>query len=127
MFFFVCFGDIADTTSPVLERTSTGFDETLVTGDAPTNAMVALLNCTVPVFHLQRGQLATPAERNRVEDVIWELENRTPIQETATSEALVGRWALVYASEDPTRSSPFFWAFRCEPWEAVVYDEVGLL
>lgn len=38
---------------------------------------------------------------------------RTPIADTATSEALLGRWALVYASEDPTRSSPFFWAFRC--------------
>lgn len=60
-----------------------------------------------------RGQLATPAERSRVEDVIWELEMRTPIADTATSEALLGRWALVYASEDPTRSSPFFWAFRC--------------
>eukprot|EP00903_Cladosiphon_okamuranus_P019804 g18203.t2 len=59
-----------------------------------------------------RGQLATPAERSRVEDVIWELEMRTPIADTATSEALLGRWALVYASEDPTRSSPFFWAFR---------------
>lgn len=59
-----------------------------------------------------RGQLATAAERSRVEDVIWELEMRTPIAETATSEALLGRWALVYASEDATRSSPFFWAFR---------------
>lgn len=59
-----------------------------------------------------RGQLATCAERNRVEDAIWELEMRTPIEETASSEALLGRWALVYASEDPTRSSPFFWAFR---------------
>lgn len=56
--------------------------------------------------------MATKAERCRVEDVIWELEMRTPIEETATSEALLGRWALVYASEDATRSSPFFWAFR---------------
>lgn len=63
------------------------------------------------LYH-NRGQLATPAERSRVEDVIWELEMRTPIEDTATSEALLGRWALVYASEDPTRSSPFFWAFR---------------
>lgn len=59
-----------------------------------------------------RGQLATPAERGRIEDVIWDLEMRTPIASTATSEALEGRWALAYASEDPTRSSPFFWAFR---------------
>ncbi|CAM9448974.1 unnamed protein product [Ectocarpus sp. 12 AP-2014] len=59
-----------------------------------------------------RGQLATPAERGRVEDVIWELEMRTPVEDTATSTALLGRWALVYASEDATRSSPFFWAFR---------------
>lgn len=62
----------------------------------------------------KRGQLATPAERARVEDLIWELEVRTPIEDTATSQALLGRWALIYASEDPTRSSPFFWAFRCE-------------
>lgn len=53
-----------------------------------------------------------------MEDVIWELEMRTPIEETATSEALLGRWALVYASEDATRSSPFFWAFRCVGGEA---------
>lgn len=59
-----------------------------------------------------RGQLATVEERNRMEDIIWELEVRTPIDNPATSEALEGRWALVYASEDPTRSSPFFWAFR---------------
>ncbi|CAM9628618.1 unnamed protein product [Ascophyllum nodosum] len=59
-----------------------------------------------------RGQLATPQERYRAEDLIWELEARTPIEDSATSEAIRGRWALVYASEDPTRSSPFFWAFR---------------
>lgn len=60
--------------------------------------------------------MATTAERSRVEDVIWELEMRTPIADTATSQALLGRWALVYASEDATRSSPFFWAFRCMPF-----------
>ncbi len=67
-----------------------------------------------------------------MEDVIWELEMRTPIADTAASEALLGRWALVYASEDPTRSSPFFWAFRfvclptclptAAPAAAVQYD-----
>ncbi|CAM9195411.1 unnamed protein product [Discosporangium mesarthrocarpum] len=59
-----------------------------------------------------RGQLATPGEKGRIEDIIYELEQRKPITDTATSSRMEGRWALVYASEDVTRSSPFFWAFR---------------
>jgi len=30
----------------------------------------------------------------------------------AESSAMEGDWSLVYCSESPTRSSPFFWAFR---------------
>ncbi|CAM9614155.1 unnamed protein product [Choristocarpus tenellus] len=59
-----------------------------------------------------RGQFATASERGRVEDIIYELEQRTPILDTSTSRELEGRWALVYGSEDASRSSPFFWAFR---------------
>lgn len=76
-----------------------------------------------------RGQLATRSERGRIEDVIWELEMRTPIEHTATSDALIGRWALVYASEDPTRSSPFFWAFRSDlsafSCSSIIVSKVG--
>lgn len=64
------------------------------------------------VAHESRGELEKAAERDRVEDIIRKLEIYTPIEATATSEALEGRWALAYGSDDPTRSSPFFWAFR---------------
>lgn len=33
-------------------------------------------------------------------------------QGTAVSGLMAGQWSLIYASEDVTRSSPFFWAFR---------------
>ncbi|CAM9491568.1 unnamed protein product [Chrysoparadoxa australica] len=59
-----------------------------------------------------RGQLATDFQRRQIEDCIYELEDRSPIRDSASSPAILGTWALIYSSEDVTRSSPFFWAFR---------------
>lgn len=46
---------------------------------------------------------------NELEDLA---ERRGVGQSSALSGLLSGEWELIYASEDDTRSSPFFWAFR---------------
>jgi hypothetical protein len=52
----------------------------------------------------------------QVRDLITELEQTAEQagigQASAVSGLLAGEWQLLYAPEDDTRSSPFFWAFR---------------
>mmetsp|Transcript_92321 Transcript_92321/g.296895 ORF Transcript_92321/g.296895 Transcript_92321/m.296895 type:complete len:339 (-) Transcript_92321:138-1154(-) len=60
-----------------------------------------------------RGQCGTEEERRETLRLIEELEFANPTPEPATAmDLLEGEWRLVYASEDVTRSSPFFWAWR---------------
>lgn len=59
--------------------------------------------------------LSSPTTGYQADDAsryVSELEQQNPTPSPAESELLKGRWLLVYASEDATRSSPFFWAFR---------------
>jgi len=57
-----------------------------------------------------RGQQATTAQRQDVMAMIERLERLSPTQEP--SRLLEGTWRLVYSGENPTRSSPFWWATR---------------
>jgi len=61
-----------------------------------------------------RGQaVANPSQASAIDTALAQLENSgLGYDSPAQSPALDGEWALVYASENPTRSSPFFWAFR---------------
>ncbi|CEM18277.1 unnamed protein product [Vitrella brassicaformis CCMP3155] len=60
-----------------------------------------------------RGQFALEgASRATFDSILADLEALNPTPAPATSPLLKGTWRLVYASEDVTRSSPFFWAFR---------------
>mmetsp|Transcript_60149 Transcript_60149/g.135354 ORF Transcript_60149/g.135354 Transcript_60149/m.135354 type:complete len:336 (-) Transcript_60149:47-1054(-) len=61
-----------------------------------------------------RGQQGTPALRLECEAIIADLEalQAADSWDQSWSQHLDGEWQLVYATEDPTRSSPFFWAFR---------------
>jgi len=59
-----------------------------------------------------RGQTGGPALRLRCERAIEALEAASPGAAPARSPLLEGGWRLVFASEDPTRCSPFFWALR---------------
>eukprot|EP00667_Euglena_gracilis_P012439 EG_transcript_12762 len=58
-----------------------------------------------------RGQGGDTAANREVTDLIARLELAMLGQRTSTSQ-LNGDWELVWASDDITRSSPFFWAFR---------------
>eukprot|EP00401_Gymnodinium_catenatum_P018047 CAMPEP_0117540540 /NCGR_PEP_ID=MMETSP0784-20121206/43553_1 /TAXON_ID=39447 /ORGANISM="" /LENGTH=274 /DNA_ID=CAMNT_0005337201 /DNA_START=38 /DNA_END=862 /DNA_ORIENTATION=+ len=60
-----------------------------------------------------RGQCGSPAEREGVLQLVEALEGLNPTTvPVCESELLQGDWALVFASEDVTRSSPFFWGWR---------------
>jgi hypothetical protein len=61
-----------------------------------------------------RGRYLSEAERRTVSGVIERLEAHNPAaaSDSSLSDQLQGKWLLVYATDDPTRSSPFFWAFR---------------
>ena len=55
-------------------------------------------------------------QADKVRDFVQELEAAAEQigigQASSTSGLLSGEWELLYSSEDETRSSPFFWAFR---------------
>lgn len=59
-----------------------------------------------------RGRLLDSAGRYRAASLLQDLEMQNPTADPAESPLLQGRWTLVYSTDDPTRSSPFFWAFR---------------
>jgi len=60
-----------------------------------------------------RGQCGSEAARTEVLDLVEALETLNPTKAPASAEELLqGDWRLVFASEDVTRSSPFFWAWR---------------
>jgi len=54
--------------------------------------------------------------KDRVQSLVRDLEEAAETagigQASAVSGLLSGQWELLYCSEDDTRSSPFFWAFR---------------
>jgi len=60
----------------------------------------------------KRGQAGGMDLRERMSQVIASLEASNPTAAPARASLLEGRWELVYASEDPTHCSPFFWALR---------------
>lgn len=59
-----------------------------------------------------RGQRAVDSLHMRCEQIITAIEACNPTSAPASSPLLEGQWQLVYATEDPTRCSPFFWALR---------------
>eukprot|EP00931_Biecheleriopsis_adriatica_P094558 TRINITY_DN68199_c0_g1_i1.p1 TRINITY_DN68199_c0_g1~~TRINITY_DN68199_c0_g1_i1.p1 ORF type:complete len:339 (+),score=52.95 TRINITY_DN68199_c0_g1_i1:38-1018(+) len=59
-----------------------------------------------------RGQRLTKKLRQQSEDLLSRVEAQNPTRAPALSPLLEGTWRLVFASEDVTRSSPFFWAAR---------------
>ena len=80
--------------------------------DTEHDALVRLLSLAAST---NRGQSATLDQKYDIENAISDLEESASItrqMNMATSPLLNGKWALVYASERETRSSPFFWAFR---------------
>merc|ERR1711988_1575029 len=60
----------------------------------------------------QRGKYMTTSQRSEINQYIKELENQNPTAFPADDALLIGKWQLVYSSDDATRSSPFFWAFK---------------
>jgi len=97
---------------PVAEPTAeavTATDEAAVTAPTDPAFVAKFLELAAAT---NRGQTGSPAILDRVQDALEELESMNPTASPAASPLLDGKWALVYASEDPTRCSPFFWAWR---------------
>mmetsp|Transcript_31594 Transcript_31594/g.43983 ORF Transcript_31594/g.43983 Transcript_31594/m.43983 type:complete len:330 (-) Transcript_31594:170-1159(-) len=60
-----------------------------------------------------RGTVATVDERAKIDLVVEALEGLDEQNGVNEKNLMMnGNWKLVYTSEDVTRSSPFFWAFR---------------
>ena len=57
-----------------------------------------------------RGQCGSDADRQDVLQLVKALEALNPT--TEPGRLLEGNWKLIFASEDLTRSSPFFWGWR---------------
>ena len=78
-----------------------------IAADATINAMKAKL---VQVCG------SSAVTKDRVQNLVRDLEEAAETmgigQASAVSGLLPGQWELIYSSEDDTRSSPFFWAFR---------------
>jgi hypothetical protein len=85
----------------VLERDPQGVREAV-----PLDALLRLAAAT------DRGQRLTKETRRRAEELLKAVDACNPTPAPARSPLLEGNWRLVFASEDVTRSSPFFWACR---------------
>lgn len=60
-----------------------------------------------------RGQCGTDVAREGALQLVKAMEALNPTQEPAKQQGfLEGTWRLIFASEDVTRSSPFFWGWR---------------
>lgn len=59
-----------------------------------------------------RGEIASPAEKEKAYDLVDQLERLNPTADPATSELTNGRWELVFSNTNLFRSSPFFMAAR---------------
>lgn len=61
----------------------------------------------------ERGQSNDAFVLEKIDSIINELERLNPTANLfESSDKLIGDWNLLYATDDLTRSSPFFWAFR---------------
>ncbi|CAE7603134.1 ABCC2 [Symbiodinium sp. CCMP2592] len=58
-----------------------------------------------------RGQCGSEADRQGALQLVKAMEALNPTPEP-TKGLLEGKWRLIFASEDVTRSSPFFWGWR---------------
>jgi len=77
------------------------------------------------VASTDRGQLASLSQKEDIADIVSELVELNPIDETTTSSHAKGTWELVYSNTQLFRSSPFFMAGRavCKDGdEAEQYD-----
>jgi len=89
-----------------LESDQQGRGEAVPGEAVPLDALLRLAAAT------DRGQRLTKETRRRAEELLEAVEVGNPTSEPARSPLLEGNWRLVFASEDVTRSSPFFWACR---------------
>lgn len=60
-----------------------------------------------------------------IKEIIKELESRP--SQSPTSASLLGEWTLIFADDDHTRTSPFFWAFRKAFQDFAVKDPLQIL
>lgn len=58
-----------------------------------------------------RGQVSNEY-KFEVQKLIQRLEEENPTKEPSKSPLLLGQWDLIFADDDITRTSPFFWAFK---------------
>lgn len=65
---------------------------------------------------IQECEKSKNPDGNTIKNLVEKLEDMGEQcgigQGSSYSGLLAGKWSLIYASEDDTRSSPFFWAFR---------------
>ncbi|CAE7206530.1 ABCC2 [Symbiodinium sp. CCMP2456] len=66
---------------------------------------------TLRVLRSGRGQCGSEADRQGALQLVKAMEALNPTPEP-TKGLLEGKWRLIFASEDVTRSSPFFWGWR---------------
>lgn len=59
-----------------------------------------------------RGEIASPVEKNQIQDFVERLESMNPTLNPVQSENCIGEWDLIYSDTQLFRSSPFFLAAR---------------
>ena len=69
-------------------------------------------NFLTTIASTDRGQLATPSQKETASCLIKELSLLNPIKETTSSPFSKGTWELIYSDTQLFRSSPFFMAGR---------------
>jgi len=85
-----------------------------VTSSSPQTTVETLNQVKATIVRLCDSD--TKPSRDQIRDLVQELEETAEQlgigQASSISGLLSGEWELLYANQDVTRSSPFFWAFR---------------
>ena len=106
-------------TLPHSSPTSAGQPQTVIKGEPREAAQADDRSSAVPAgrpLSVIKGELREAAQADdrrsalRIYKLIDEILGHPNPQ--TTGEPLVGTWTLIYTDDEPTRSSPFFWAFK---------------
>lgn len=111
---------------PVARRAAGGYGSMVGAAAMPTAAAVAAAAAGTAAARREvrvqlltsaaatcRGRCGSPAARDGALQLVQALEALNPTAQPANELGLLeGQWRLIFASEDVTRSSPFFWGWR---------------
>jgi hypothetical protein len=80
--------------------------------DTEVSIAMAKSSLLTKISQSDRGQANNQPLKKEIENLVTLLQQLAPTDLRVSTRLLVGEWTLIYATDDITRSSPFFMAFK---------------